>query len=307
MGRGKQQQQQQQPPPSRPVRSVELHIVAVPANSSFGHSTHVVKRRSAPPRLALARIRTTTTTNTSQIRHVITTYNSHTGFSSHSATKSAPIRHVIITHTFHPGFSPLAMQSQPRNLPPYHPPTFPGPKPRVLTRKPHSARKSLRRMLIFPYLRRLPSVNVACARFRLYARARELKNLWPTWVSEAENRALKARASTLIVHYTQQLSRASVSLAATVVAQQASITSMLQDPLLPALHPSSRTSYIASTFLTHWPLTFDGPFRLFMQYTELSSPWLSWHTLLNSSYFIIGSHAWEFWRPCRSLMASVYT
>ena len=150
--------------------------------------------------------------------------------------------------TFIP-FSPLTMQSQPRNLPPYHLPTFPGPKPRVLTQKPHSARKSLRRMLIFPYRRRLPSVNVACARFRLYARARELKNLWPTWVSEAENKALKARASTLIVHYTQQLSRASASLAATVVAQQASITSMLQDP--PSCPPSVISHIIHRLYFPH--------------------------------------------------------
>jgi hypothetical protein len=39
---------------------------------------------------------------------------------------------------------------------------------RVLTQKPHSARKYLRRMLIFPYFRRLPSANVACARFRAH-------------------------------------------------------------------------------------------------------------------------------------------
>lgn len=141
------------------------------------------------------------------------------------------------------------MQSQPRKLPPYRLPTFPGPKPRVLTQKPHSARKSLRRMLIFPYYRRLPSVNVACARFRLYARARELKNLWPTWVSEAENKALNARASTLIVHYTQQLSRASVSLAATVVAQQASITSMLRDP--PSRPPSIISHIIHRLYFPH--------------------------------------------------------
>jgi len=145
--------------------------------------------------------------------------------------------------------SPLIMQPQPRSLPPYRLPTFPGPKPRVLTRKPHSARKSLRRMLIFPYFRRLPIANVACARFRLYAHARELKHLWPTWVSEAETNTLKARASTLIVHNNQQLSRASVSLAATVVAQQASITSMLRDP--PSRPPSVISHIIHRLYFPH--------------------------------------------------------
>jgi hypothetical protein len=141
------------------------------------------------------------------------------------------------------------MESQPRRLPPYHLPTFPGPKPCVLTRKPHSARKSLRRMLIFPYFRRLPSVNAACARLRLYARVRELKYLWPTWVSEAENNVLTSRASTLIAHYAQQPTRASVSLAATVVAQQASITSMLRDP--PSCPPSVISHIIHRLFFPH--------------------------------------------------------
>lgn len=151
--------------------------------------------------------------------------------------------------TFIPIFSPFTMQSQPRTLPSYHLPTFPGPKPRVLTQKPHSARKSMRRMLIFPYFRRLPSANVACARLRIYARVRELKYLWPTWVSESENKALKARASTLIGHYAQQPSRASVSLAATVVAQRASITSMLRDP--PSCPPSVISHIIHHLFFPH--------------------------------------------------------
>ena len=63
--------------------------------------------------------------------------------------------------------SQLAMQSQPRNLPPCHMPTFPGSKTRV------------RGCSTFH------SANVACVRFRLYARTGELKYLWPTWVSEA--------------------------------------------------------------------------------------------------------------------------
>jgi len=202
---------------------VGLHIVAVPAYSSFGHSTHVVKRCSVLPRFALARIQTT---NTSQIRT-----------SSLLITFFISISPLIVsTSPLIISPSPLTMQSQQRSLPPYHLPTFPGPKPCVLTRKPHSARKSLRRMLTFPYFQHLPSANAACARLRLYMHKRELKDLWPTWVSEAETNALKARASTLIVHNTQQLSRASVSLAATIVAQQASITSMLRDP--PSCPPS---------------------------------------------------------------------
>ena len=128
------------------------------------------------------------------------------------------------------------MQSQPRSLPPYRLPTLPGRKPHMLTRKPHSARKSLRRMLIFPYFRRLPSANIACSHFRLYAHARELKYLWLTWVSEAEYNALKAQASTLIVHNNKQLSQASLSLTAIIIAQQASIMSMLRDP--PSRPPS---------------------------------------------------------------------
>jgi len=163
-----------------------------------------------------------------------------------------PIHHEYATSSSLTTFistSPLTMQSQPRSLPPYHLPTFPGPKPRVLTQKPHSARKSLRRMLIFPYFRRLPSANVACARFRLYAHARELEYLWPTWVSEAETNALKARASTLIVHNNQQLSRASLSLAATVVAQQASISSMLRDP--PSRPPSVISHIIHRLYFPH--------------------------------------------------------
>jgi len=152
------------------------------------------------------------------------------------------------SHCFIP-FSPFAMQSQPRRLPPYHLPTFPGPKPRVLTQKPHSARKSLRKMFIFPYFRRLPTTNVACAQLRLYARVRELKHLWPTCVSEAENKVLKARALTLIAHYAQQPRRASVSLAASVVAQRASITSMLRDP--PSCPPSVISHIIHRLFFPH--------------------------------------------------------
>src|SRR6266446_9527033 len=106
-------------------------------------------------------------------------------------------------------------------------------------------------MLIFPYFQRLPSANVACARFRLYAHARELKYLWPTWVSEAESNALKARASTLIVHNNKQLSQASLSLAAIIVAQQASFMSMLRDP-------PSRPPSVISHFILHYRLSCLG-------------------------------------------------
>ena len=82
-----QQQQQQQP---------------VPSNSSFGHSTYVVKRRSVPTRLSLARIRTTTTT-TITTRHVIIIHNFHTDFFPlHYAvppTKTALISSAYISWT----------------------------------------------------------------------------------------------------------------------------------------------------------------------------------------------------------------
>ena len=58
--------------------------------------------------------------------------------------------------------SPLPPEFQ---LPPYRPPNLaPTPSP---FRKPHSARKSLRRAHIFPYYHRLPTTATACARFRL--------------------------------------------------------------------------------------------------------------------------------------------
>jgi hypothetical protein len=50
------------------------------------------------------------------------------------------------------------------SLPPYKPPSVP---PSVIRhRRPHSQRKSLRKFRIFPYCRRFPTTDAACARFR---------------------------------------------------------------------------------------------------------------------------------------------
>ena len=52
----------------------------------------------------------------------------------------------------------------PKYLPPYKSPSLP--PSHIRHQKLHSQRKSLRMFKIFPYCRRLPSTNVACARFR---------------------------------------------------------------------------------------------------------------------------------------------
>jgi len=52
----------------------------------------------------------------------------------------------------------------PKSLPPYKSPSLP--PGHVRHQKPHSQRKTLRAFRIFPYCRRLPSKNTACARFR---------------------------------------------------------------------------------------------------------------------------------------------
>jgi len=50
------------------------------------------------------------------------------------------------------------------SLPPYAPPSVP---PSVIRhQRPHSLRKSLRKFRIFPYCRRFPTTDAACARFR---------------------------------------------------------------------------------------------------------------------------------------------
>lgn len=50
------------------------------------------------------------------------------------------------------------------SLPPYTPPLVP---PSIIQyRRPHSQRKSIRRFRIFPYCRRFPTTNAACAYFR---------------------------------------------------------------------------------------------------------------------------------------------
>ena len=50
------------------------------------------------------------------------------------------------------------------SLPPYTPPSVP---PSVIRhRRPHSQRKSLHKFRIFPYCRRFPTTDAACARFR---------------------------------------------------------------------------------------------------------------------------------------------
>ena len=58
----------------------------------------------------------------------------------------------------------------PKSLPPYKPPSLP--PGRIRHQKPHSQRKSLRAFRIFPYCRRLPCKNAACARFRRARKAR---------------------------------------------------------------------------------------------------------------------------------------
>jgi hypothetical protein len=67
-------------------------IAAVPANSSFRHSTYVIKRHSVPPRLALPRIQTTTTTN-------VIIHNFHTDFffPLHKSMRRIA-RHLLYVH-----------------------------------------------------------------------------------------------------------------------------------------------------------------------------------------------------------------
>jgi hypothetical protein len=72
-------------------------IAAVPANSSFRHSTYDIKRHSVPPRLALPRNQTTTTTN-------VIIHNFHTDFFfplhyAVPATKTALISSAYISWT----------------------------------------------------------------------------------------------------------------------------------------------------------------------------------------------------------------
>jgi hypothetical protein len=67
-------------------------IAAVPANSSFRHSTYVIKRHSVLPRLALPRIQTTTTTN-------VIIHNFHTDFffPLHKSMRRIA-RHLLYVH-----------------------------------------------------------------------------------------------------------------------------------------------------------------------------------------------------------------
>ena len=64
--------------------------------------------------------------------------------------------HVIMPITYNP---PTIT-----SLPPYTPPSLP---PSVIPyQRPHSRRKSIRKFQVFPYFRRFPTTNAACARFR---------------------------------------------------------------------------------------------------------------------------------------------
>jgi hypothetical protein len=63
----------------------------------------------------------------------------------------------------------------PKSLPPYRGPSLP---PSLIHhRKPHSQRKSSRRFQIFPYCRRFPTTNAACARFRRARKVGSRKDL----------------------------------------------------------------------------------------------------------------------------------
>ena len=72
----------------------------------------------------------------------------------------------------------------PKFLPPYKPPSLP--PGYVRHQKPHSQRKTFRAFKIFPYCRRLPIENAACARFRRARKARsQLDLVTPTPVALA--------------------------------------------------------------------------------------------------------------------------
>jgi len=87
-------------------------------------------------------------------------------------------------------------------LPPYTPPSLP---PSIIQyRRPHSLRKSLRKFQVFPYCRRFPTTNAACACFR---RSRKIgRRLGPVTpiVSAARLAALKDMLTAAkTVHFAQ--------------------------------------------------------------------------------------------------------